>query len=245
MTPLPCFTVTGNVHELPGTTASGELTVAALTGGMVSFHPNIGSELFLWESKLYRVAPVQVMVGSDGTLSIAGSPVKLLANDPGLNFSNLQWQASIQRPNNGSPVKWWFDAPLDGQSINLAAVALAPGAPSPPTSGTDLFTPPDTRNLPLSKGSDLYCTFVHRALVDDVWTETNYPSGATVALTVETSTPLVSNATISGSVATVWEDKSVANAIPSGKPWRAVITYTGGLERVMVHGLTARYDGFD
>jgi hypothetical protein len=108
---------------------------------------------------------------------------------------------------------------------------------------TDLFPRPPKANLPLSKGADLYVGFRNKTLVGDVWTATDYPDGTTVALTIEAVPPLVVNAVIVGSLATVWEQSEVVDTVKAGIPWRAVITYADGLDRVMCNGRTVRSDG--
>jgi hypothetical protein len=121
---------------------------------------------------------------------------------------------------------------------------------------TLLIPGPPRFELPLSKGGDLYCVFVYKPLVVDgngnpvldasgnrQYTETDYPAGAAVTLTIDGDTPVAMDATIVGSAATVWEDKAVVDVVPKGKLWRAVITYADGRDVVMCNGVTVRSDG--
>lgn len=124
----------------------------------------------------------------------------------------------------------------------------------------NLFDPPKTFNLPLSKGGDIYFSFKYMPLVVDVdgnpilsqpgglkeYEEADFPDGATVQLIIETNNadaPLVADATITGSIAKIQMDKALADTAQAGKLWRAVITYSSGLDKVMCNGLTTRNDG--
>lgn len=121
---------------------------------------------------------------------------------------------------------------------------------------TSLFSPPAIFELPLSKGGDLHCSFVYKPLVVDEdgvpildgqgnkqYAVANYPVGATVNLIVDSDTTITAAAVIVGSVATVHEDKAVADLIANNKLWRVVITYSDALDVVMANGTVARYDG--
>lgn len=125
---------------------------------------------------------------------------------------------------------------------------------------TQLFSPPPTFELPLSKGADIYFGIVYKPIVVDgqgipildgqgkpQYAVANYPAGATVTVVIETSPPATPNvtieATIVGSVATVWGDFADADTVAAGKVWRAVISYQDGLDKVLCNGKTTRYDG--
>lgn len=125
-----------------------------------------------------------------------------------------------------------------------------------------LFTAPPTYELPVSKGGDLFYAFrLKAAVLDDhgqpvlgidgkkTYEETDFPEGASVAMVIETGTTTVSGesitaaATIEGSVATVWEDVAVADAVTTGKLWRVIVTTVLGRDAVLCNGKTVRYDG--
>lgn len=120
-----------------------------------------------------------------------------------------------------------------------------------------LFDPPRIFELPVSKGGDLYFAFRYKPLVVDgdgepildgsgnrQYVVADYPAGSTVQVVIETdTTAITSDADIDGSLATIWEDTVVADAVERNKQWRAVITYDNGLDVVMCNGLTGRYDG--
>lgn len=121
---------------------------------------------------------------------------------------------------------------------------------------TNLFEPPPVFALPVSKGGDLHVTFVYKPLLvnengDPVlsggqkqYIETDYPDGSSVQLVIETDgEPITADATITGSKATVHEDKAVADEVKNAKLWRVVITFADGFDQVMANGTTVRYDG--
>ena len=123
-----------------------------------------------------------------------------------------------------------------------------------------LFDPPPTFELPLSKGGDVYFRLVYKPLVVDgggepvldvdghrQYAEADYPAGAAVTVTIETTPPAAANieieATIDGSVATVWGDTLDADTVAVNSKWRAVLTYEDGLDIVLCNGKTTRFDG--
>ena len=121
---------------------------------------------------------------------------------------------------------------------------------------TKLFDAPPIFELPVSKGDDLYFTFVYKPLVVDgngdpildgngnkQYVIDDYPAGATVALTIDTDTPIVVDATISDSEATLWEQSEVADTITTGKLWRVIITFSDGRDKVLCNGTALRSDG--
>lgn len=122
---------------------------------------------------------------------------------------------------------------------------------------TNLFDPPQTFTLPLSKGRDLFCEFIYEPLVVDgngdpilldgqpQYVRDDYPNGATVRLVIEnTPADVVSDdAAIDGDTATILIDKADIAAIPKGKLWRLEITYNGGIDDVLANGTTIRSDG--
>lgn len=109
---------------------------------------------------------------------------------------------------------------------------------------TNLFDPPRTFTLPLSKGGDLLVGFRYMPKVNGEYAESNYPTGSSVELVIETDDdPIVAQAEIEGSLATVWVDKAVADTVKKGKLWRAVVSYSSGLDQVMANGTVTRNDG--
>jgi hypothetical protein len=123
---------------------------------------------------------------------------------------------------------------------------------------SNLFPTPPVFNLPFSEGGDLYCIFVYKPLVVDgdgnpildgqgqkQYAVDDYPAGSSVTLTIDTETPLVQAASITGSQAVVQIDKALTgpSQIPKGKLWHVVISYTGGRDIVMCNGVTVRADG--
>lgn len=124
---------------------------------------------------------------------------------------------------------------------------------------TTLFDPPPIYDLPISKGSDLFFGFIYKPLVVDEdgdpvldgggnkqYVAADYPDGSSVKLVIETddpAAPISVTATIDGSMATVLEDYLIADTVKNGKLWRAVITYSNGLDQVLANGVVARWDG--
>lgn len=118
--PLPSGTVTGNLYEITGATIGSELAPEAIANAQVTLVPNIKPDtpFVVWEDALYKVNPIPVVVGEDGGLGT----VRVLANDPDLSITNLQWRADIQI-GTGVLESFWFDAPDDGGTVDLATVA--------------------------------------------------------------------------------------------------------------------------
>lgn len=127
-----------------------------------------------------------------------------------------------------------------------------------PTSSCDLFAPPTALSLPLSLGGDLNCNFIYKPLVVDgsgnpildvngkyQFAVANYPSGATVTLTIGDSdiTLASATATITNANAVVNIPHIVTDTIPHNVLWRVVLTYTSGVSVVMANGRILRKDG--
>jgi hypothetical protein len=111
---VPTFTLTGTVDSLVGDTLSG------LEGTEVGFRPNLptGSLLDV-DGVVISVRAVSVTVGSGGVIP----STSLLADDPSLGLATpLQWQVKIE----GFP-PFWFNAPDDGTSIDLADIVPVAG----------------------------------------------------------------------------------------------------------------------
>lgn len=134
---LPSFVVTGNMKEILGDVEGTDLVETAMTRARIRFTDNVASDLFiLWEGTLERHEPLVIgYVDTDGNLTLEnGDPVRLLANDPGLSFTGLQWQVNIDLPASAIPPlssakmrSWWIDAGADGETVNLGTTAPVPG----------------------------------------------------------------------------------------------------------------------
>jgi len=101
----------------------------------------------------------------------------------------------------------------------------------------------------------LVCDFIYKPLVVDEngdpvldgagkpqYVEADYPDGATVSLTIDAKTPVTSNATITGSKASVLVDHAQVDPVFSGA-WRLVLTTQDGVDQVLANGTVARRDG--
>lgn len=125
---LPSFTVTGNVFDLLGNVAGGEIVGNGLGGATlatVTFTPNVPANYFVrWDGDLYHLNEVVATVNGDGSITRNGDPVQLLANDAGLSVEGLQWQVYAS-----NTVRFWFDAPTDGSTVDLGSVAPVPNLP--------------------------------------------------------------------------------------------------------------------
>lgn len=141
---LPQFTVTGNLFEITGDTTSSVLDETAPTTYRVSFTTNLSppSDLVAYEGNLYKLDIVYGAIESDGLLTHATmtaggvltpdtDPVVLVASN-GLAVVDFQYRFQLEQPVGN---KWqtltsfWFDAAIDGATIDLADVV--------PVAGTD------------------------------------------------------------------------------------------------------------
>lgn len=122
--PLPSFDLTGNLNDILPTPVAGEIAEQAWTSAYVLLVSNITEGVLTWGGKTYnRPPPVKAQVGSDGSITIGGLPITLLANDSGLNVSGVQWQCKIKSGPNKVLASFWFDAKADGETVDLASVA--------------------------------------------------------------------------------------------------------------------------
>lgn len=105
----------------------------------------------------------------------------------------------------------------------------------------NLFTPPPSYDLPLSKGGDLVVDFVR---VDDTNTPIPYDAGSTVTLTIDTTPPTVGTATISVEHALVKIESTAVDPIKKGVMWRCVVSLNTvpTTEIVARNGTTTRAD---
>jgi hypothetical protein len=119
-----------------------------------------------------------------------------------------------------------------------------------------LLTPPPKFILPFAEGGDCAVNFIYKPLLMDnngapildgqgnkQYPVTDYPQGATVQLTIDTTPATVTTATITGSVAAVVIPQATADNIPRNAKWHLVLTFANGTKLVMCNGLTARSDG--
>ena len=106
-----------------------------LEGTEVWFYPNLrDGEVLPLNSSLYRVEPVRGVINASGELEdLDGNPgVTLLANDALLNLDDpLQWRVSFRRVDvqgfDKKVSEWWFEAPDDGDTVDLRSLAHVPG----------------------------------------------------------------------------------------------------------------------
>lgn len=132
---LPAFAVTWNLFDIPGGVIAGKLTKQALAKSRILFTSNldgVGLVTFAGDS---HTPPTIVFAGVNEAGELIdrdGAPVKLLANDPGLSVSGIQWTASVVVPIPG-PLRTItigpFDAPLDGAVKNLSTVVPVTALP--------------------------------------------------------------------------------------------------------------------
>lgn len=125
--PLPSFTVAGNLNDILPTPVAGQLADSAWTSVYVLLVSNIKEGVLTWGGEIYNRPPaVKALVGSDGNITVGGQSVELLDNDPGLNVSGIQWRCDIRSGPYKVLASFWFDAPGDGSTVNLASVAHVP-----------------------------------------------------------------------------------------------------------------------
>jgi hypothetical protein len=121
---------------------------------------------------------------------------------------------------------------------------------------TKLFAPPPKFELPLSTGGDIYFGIIHKPLVVDgdgepvldpqgqkIYQVADFPDGATIQVIIETPDPTIIDGDIDGAIAVIWSQSEVADTIKAGTVWRAIITYSDGLDKVLCNGKTSRFDG--
>lgn len=154
---LPSFTIdpTTTFSELLGNVVDSELEAEFMANAAVTFTPNIGANDFVvWEEQFYRVQPVKAYINEAGQIereyeSGGVGPVLLLANNPDLNVSNVQWTITVKVGKTFLRA-WTFNALDDGETLNLASVAPLANIPAKdiargPRGITPWFVPvPDT-----------------------------------------------------------------------------------------------------
>lgn len=131
MPDLPSFTVPWNLYDIPGSVVAGELIRRALEHARVVFTSNLGDVPLITFSGDSHVPPIEVYasVNDDGALiDRDGFPVKLLANDPALSVTGIQWRGEVLLPIPGPLTRIMFgpfDAPDDGDVLPLSSITPA------------------------------------------------------------------------------------------------------------------------
>jgi hypothetical protein len=136
MTDLPNFSAdfSAGLKKIVYTLTGGELTQVPLEGVVVEFTSNVPqSEWITFDGAVFpataprgvAIEQVAAVVAADGTLQGTGDPVKLLANDPGLNVTGVQWTAVVRIPGRKRMRPFVFDAPSDGAELDLSTAAPA------------------------------------------------------------------------------------------------------------------------
>lgn len=118
----------------------------------------------------------------------------------------------------------------------------------------NLFSPPESVTLPLVKGEDVDIEITYTVLLvdeedepildsdgEEQYVETDFPDGAVVNLLIE---PDIEGAgSITDSKAHMSIDHLEVDAVKDRTLWRVVMTTAEGLDRVLLHGKTKRFDG--
>ena len=141
---LPQFTVTGNLFTIDGDTTASILDQDAPTTYRVTFTTNLSptSDLIAYSGSLYTLDVVYAAVNASGVLVHATmgvenvlvpdtDPIVLVASN-GLAVVDFQYRFQLEYPVGNKWVAlthFWFDAPIDGVTIDLADVV--------PVAGTD------------------------------------------------------------------------------------------------------------
>lgn len=135
MPDLPSFQVDLDLYDIPGGVTGGKLTKQALAKSRVWFTSNLRrTQLVTFDNEAYT-PPTLVYAGVNDDAELVdrdGEPVKLLANDPGLSVTGIQWMASVAIPIPGPlhPITIGpFYAPGNGTTVNLASVVAAVDLP--------------------------------------------------------------------------------------------------------------------
>ncbi|GAA2436214.1 hypothetical protein [Mycolicibacterium llatzerense] len=143
---LPSFTFTGNLKAI-GVAVSGVLSESALVKAQVQFTSNLKRDrLLVFGGTSYSppdtvygdVSDTGQIFANDGTTN----PVKLLASSSGLSASGIQWTATVLIPASvgTQKVTYTFEAPQDGDTIDLTTVIANSTTPAYPTYGEDDIT---------------------------------------------------------------------------------------------------------
>ena len=146
---LPQFTVTGNLFAIDGDTTASILDEDAPTTYRVTLTTNLtpNSDLIAYSGNLYKIDIVYAAIASDGSLVHAtmgegnvlvpdSDPIVLVASN-GLAVVNFQYRFQLEQPVGNAwqaVTHFWFDAPINGVTVDLADVV--------PVAGTDRFRGP-------------------------------------------------------------------------------------------------------
>lgn len=139
---LPRFTVTGNLAEIYGASTAGFFDLTYPTSLRVVFRTNFEptTALITYEDNLFKVETIYAAVDENGDLRhgtmvandiVADYDPVLLVARTGLGVPNFQHQFSLEKKTGtvwSSLTSWWFDAALDGTTVDLSDVV-----PVPPT----------------------------------------------------------------------------------------------------------------
>lgn len=134
--PLPSFTISQvpKFSEILGDVVAGELSPRRMVNARILFRCNVSVDDFvLWEGEFERIRTIEAYVNTAGSIERKyddGSlgPVKLLANDAGLNVTGIQWTIEVWVAKKRI-TSWTFNAEPDGATLNLATVAPTPAMP--------------------------------------------------------------------------------------------------------------------
>lgn len=115
---------------------------------------------------------------------------------------------------------------------------------------------PPVLDLPISNHGDLYVVFKYKPLVVDgsgnpvldgqgkyQFAFADYPVGSTVNLIIDHATPITGAATITAGSAEVWLDKAIVAPVPAKTTWSLVLTFSNGLDKVIMNGPVIRKNG--
>lgn len=131
---LPSFTVTGNLFEITGAISASELAEFPPTTLRFTFTTNLTNvhDMVTYNGNLYKIGQVYAGIEDDGTILQASmvngqvvnssDNVKLLAQDPSLNVTNLYWRVQLESPIGTrwrELTSWWIIAASDGATVNL------------------------------------------------------------------------------------------------------------------------------
>lgn len=118
----------------------------------------------------------------------------------------------------------------------------------------NLFDPPSKLTLPLVKGQDVDIEITYKVLLVDGGGEpildgngkrqfvvTDFPAGATVSILVEPAVTAAGD--IDGAKARLRLDHTLVDKTRDQTLWRVTMTESDGLDTVLLHGTTRRYDG--
>lgn len=125
MTALPVFEIdpTTLLSDLIGADVTPlDLAPSGTNVVPIIFTPNVElvNKFIKWEDQLYCVKALVADVTEQG-IRYQGASVSLLANDSGLDVTGIQWTATLL----GNSFEVTFDAPADGDTVNVAAVMPA------------------------------------------------------------------------------------------------------------------------